>query len=734
MRSRVWPYALVAAATLLTLYLSASVILQQKRSDAQVEIEAIHSELELALATLSVRMSGMAHSIERMPELSPASYMALYAEATRSSTRVHERAMAFMPEMASPDRIRAIVAELDGEFDAVGYPEFQLFPSQRSGTLFPAVMVEPYDSRANVFGYDMGSSEVRVSAALEALAQGVMKASAPIALTQDVDPAEASFLLFYPVYFPGEEVISGASRAVLGAGVTPAALLADHVSLYDRHVVQVEIAIGGVTLPVTVGQEPRSSNLLIPLMGGVTMDDIRTSGFDVPFVATVYYAPSVLDLLLPFVMASLVALLGLLLVYRVRAREAAKVALERALRAKETELGEIYRVKAQSQRIEALGRLVGGVAHDFNNILSVILGNLELLKERDVPAEDEVLVDDAVTATQRGAHLTRQLLSVGRKSYLQPAAFDAAGALEETATMLSRVLPESIRLKAVSATGLWTVQADSDGLQNALLNLAINARDAMDGRGTLTLEATNTQITPGDLSDPSDDGLPPGRYVTISVTDTGTGMAPEVLDRAFEPFFTTKRAGEGSGLGLASVLGFCRQSNGTCRITSELGMGTTVHILLPVSEDAVVDRAPSPDARGKTWGMGRILLAEDEDTVAKVMSAQLTAAGYGVTRVGSADAALQRLDAGERFDLLITDSVMPGRIQGVELTRQVEAKWPDMAQLLISGYPHEGGQGDGVTRRHAALSKPVEKQALLRLVGQLLEARKAPMVVVEDRP
>jgi signal transduction histidine kinase/ActR/RegA family two-component response regulator len=719
-----WHTLLVAAASLVAAVLAAAVLIQQKRSNAQVEIEAAHSELELALATLSVRMSSMARAMEQASDLTPSRYSGFYGDVTQSATRVPERAMAFMPEIASLSQVEAAAAEFAPDYQAAGYPAFRLFPEAPTEALFPVVMVEPGPSRPNVFGYNMGSSIARLAAGREALAAGVMTISAPIVLTQDAGLADVSFLLLYPVYFADPEPATGASRGLLAAGVTPAALFDEHLTFYDRHIVEVVIGIGSVALPVTLSGAFDENALRVPLVRDMTMPDIRTSGFDVPFRASVFYVPQMVDFAVLLAVAALTALVGLLVVNTVQARAASQEALEAALRAKEAELSEAYRIKARSQRVESLGRLVGGVAHDFNNILSVILGNLELLKERGAQNEDAPLLEDAVSATHRGAHLTRQLLSVGRKSHLQPKPFDVARALEDSAAMLARVLPESIELTTASAAGLWTAQADPDGLQNAVLNLAINARDAMQGRGKLVLEAVNSRVTHDYVDDRLEDELAPGRYVAISVTDTGPGMPAEVLERAFEPFFTTKHATDGSGLGLPSVLGFCRQSGGTCRIYSELRVGTTVQILLPVSEPALEEPETAPVAEAVTRGEGRILLAEDEDAVARVVQAHLEAAGYTVTRVPTADAAWAQLEGGEVFDLLITDIVMPGRIQGAELARLVEVERPDMALLLISGYPQEAAiEGNGVALHHAVLAKPVPKPDLLRMVERLLSAR-----------
>lgn len=704
-------------------------MLEQRRSDALVEIESAHSELELALATLSVRMAGMATALEREPSLTPAHFADVYGRATLPSSLVPERALALMPEVATPDQLADLVQDLASDYAQAGYPAFELFPTAESETLFPAMLVEPAASRPNVFGYNMAASPERLRAARNALEQGVMTTSAPVSLSQDADSSRASFLLLYPVYLPQLDPATGVTHAVLGAGMTPADLFADNVILFNQHVLDIEIGIAGVPLSVRLAKPDDAGALRLALVRDMEMPIIRTSGFDVPFRATVFYFPTAVDAAWIAMAAFLAALTSILALRALTARETAQEALQAALAQKEAELREAYRIQGRSQRIEALGRLVAGVAHDFNNILTVILGNIELMKEENWNRADAPYIDEAEKATLRGAHLTQQLLSVGRKSHLEPQRLSLADSLHESASMLNRVLPESIGLTVVPAAGLWTVEIDPDSFQNAMLNLALNARDAMDGQGKLTIEAGNTRITPDYIAERQEEEMAPGRYVVVSVSDTGAGMSNAVIDRAFEPFYTTKHTTDGSGLGLASVHGFCRQSGGSCRIYSELGVGTTVRMYFPAVEDNATARSVHEHASTVTSSLGgaRILLAEDEDGVARVIVRHLEVAGYRVRRVSTGDAAWELLQNDEPFDLLITDLVMPGTIQGAELARRAEASYPQMELLLISGYPQEAAiEGNGVATRHPVLTKPIPRTELLSHVDALLKSQAAP--------
>lgn len=377
---------------------------------------------------------------------------------------------------------------------------------------------------------------------------------------------------------------------------------------------------------------------------------------------------------------------------------------------------------ARSQRIESLGKLVGGVAHDFNNILAVILGNLELLAEEDEANADNDLLQDALAATWRGAHLTRQLLSAGRRSHLKPVRIDLDALLSDSVSMLRRVLPESITIHVTNPPEVWPVLADPDGLQNAVLNLAINARDAMFGKGKLIVEAANIEVTHDHLSARPDEELALGPYVCISVTDTGSGMSPDMVEHAFEAFFSTKNPSEGAGLGLPSVMGFCRQSGGGCRLYSEPGVGTTVRLLLPIDREHKTEDLQEVQDDVLPGASSHILLAEDEDSVAQMVQKQLEKAGFTVTRVSTGDAAWSLIENGAAFDILVTDLVMPGNIQGAELARRVEDRFPGAKILLMSGYPQEAAiVGNAISARHIVLTKPVPRSYLISALKRLLQ-------------
>jgi signal transduction histidine kinase/CheY-like chemotaxis protein len=354
--------------------------------------------------------------------------------------------------------------------------------------------------------------------------------------------------------------------------------------------------------------------------------------------------------------------------------------LEDANRQLRTQMDERARVEEtlrQAQKIEAIGQLTGGIAHDFNNLLMVISGGLDMLNRRDDPARRKKLMDGMQQAAQRGAALTKQLLAFSRRQQLKPEAVDLKRQIGGMQELLDRSLRGDVHVTFRFADDLWPVAVDPGELELVILNLAVNARDAMPNGGTIEVEAKNAPSEGGDL-------------VRLSVKDTGTGMSQEVQTRVFEPFFTTKDIGKGSGLGLAQVHGFAEQSGGSIEIESTLDVGTTITLLLPRSLET-----PGPDehhlvdlniARPDAGKSGSVLLVEDDDEVAELVTEMLDELGYDVTRTASATAALGALANGRHIDILFSDIMMPGGMNGVDLAREAQARRKHLPILLTSGY------------------------------------------------
>ncbi|MBC7939081.1 MAG: PAS domain S-box protein, partial [Chitinophagaceae bacterium] len=375
----------------------------------------------------------------------------------------------------------------------------------------------------------------------------------------------------------------------------------------------------------------------------------------------------------------------------------------------------------QAQRLEAVGQLTGGVAHDFNNLLTVILGNADLLAE--MLADNPSLLPLAQmtrTAAERGAELTQRLLAFARKQALQPQAVDTHQLLASMDALLRRTLPAHIDLELVRAAGQWPALVDPAQLESAVLNLVLNARDAMPAGGKITLETANAWIDQ-DYAERHADVLP-GQYVLLTVSDTGAGMAPGQLARAFEPFFTTKGPGQGSGLGLSMVYGFIKQSRGHVKLYSELGQGTTVRLYLPRADSAPSVLTPAA-VRGvqELHGSARVLVVEDDALVRRHATDALTGLGYAVLAAEHGDAALAILRQRADIDLLFTDIVMPGSLNGRQLAEAALVLHPRLKVLYTSGYTenaivHHGRLDRGVH----LLPKPYRSLDLARKVHAVL--------------
>ena len=373
----------------------------------------------------------------------------------------------------------------------------------------------------------------------------------------------------------------------------------------------------------------------------------------------------------------------------------------------------------QSQKMESIGNLAGGIAHDFNNLLQVIGGNLQLLgADMAGNARAAQRVENALLGVSRGAKLAAQLLAFGRRQPLEPKVVNVGRLIRGMDEILRRSLGEQIEIETVVAGGLWNTMVDPANVENALLNLAINARDAMEGGGRLTIEAGNAYLDSDYARFNAD--IAPGQYVMLAVTDTGHGMTPEVVANAFEPFFTTKPAGKGTGLGLSMVYGFVKQSGGHVKVYSELGKGTTIRLYLPrstQSEDVLTEL----DAIPMRGGEETVLVAEDDDAVRDTAVALLAGLGYRVLKARDAASALSIVESGVQVDLLFSDVVMPGPMTATELARKARERQPALKVLFTSGYTenaivHGGRLDAGVN----LLGKPYTREALAAKIRQVL--------------
>jgi len=387
--------------------------------------------------------------------------------------------------------------------------------------------------------------------------------------------------------------------------------------------------------------------------------------------------------------------------------------------AAETALLQQQQRSAEAQRLESLGQLTGGVAHDFNNLLTVIVGTADSLLDR-VSADLRPRVDAILYAADNATALIKQLLAFSRRQALQLAPLDMNGTVTAMEEMLRRSLGARVETEFVLAPNLWRAYADRAQIESALLNLAINARDAMPDGGKLTIETHNAHLDAHYAS--QNDGVTPGDYVALAVTDTGTGMTPEVRERAVEPFFTTKEVGKGSGLGLSMIYGFARQSKGHVKIYSEVGRGTTVRLYLPRSVNEG-DEAPAPIVPGSHAGAEIVLVVEDDAQVRELAATSLRELGYTVIEAANGPEAVLALDAEGHIDLVLTDIVMPGAMTGKEVAEHAIKARPNVKVLFTSGYADASVMRNGLVKAGARfLSKPYRSGQLAATVRALLDA------------
>jgi PAS domain S-box-containing protein len=358
---------------------------------------------------------------------------------------------------------------------------------------------------------------------------------------------------------------------------------------------------------------------------------------------------------------------------------------------------------AQSQKMEAIGHLTGGIAHDFNNLLMIVSGQAQLMKKRAKDPKDIRSIDAIEQAAQSGANLTRQLLTFARRQRLTNITVNLAERLMAIRDLLISSVGGAVNLEVQPAPGLWSVETDVGELELALVNIAVNARDAMPRGGTLTVSARNVSLQNDDAT------LLTGDFVALSLTDTGDGIPPDVLARIFEPFFTTKEVGKGTGLGLSQVYGFARQSGGDVHVSSKLGEGTAVTLYLPRSHAVVVSPAVKGCDSEEIHGRGTVLLVEDNPQVSDVSKLLLEQLGYDIVRVDRPAAALDLLSGKNDFVFVLSDIVMPGDMDGMALARAIQERHPKLPVLLATGY---SGAAERAGVEFPILRKPYDQSTL----------------------
>ena len=416
--------------------------------------------------------------------------------------------------------------------------------------------------------------------------------------------------------------------------------------------------------------------VLCALVFGIALSMVINTGrFDVGFYAGRLYV---------LFAASVVPIVFLVEAARVYGRLDEALALAQDSNA---ELARSQQELAQAQRLEAIGQLTGGIAHDFNNLLTVVIGNLELIaRSGGDAAKIERLAQSAMKAARRGEHLVRQLLTYARRQINHPQTVNLNQLITNVENLMHRVIGEQVEVVSLLSPVLAPVQIDPAQFETAILNLAINSRDAMAGGGQITIETQNVLVDQQRIA--NDPEITPGPYVMIAVSDSGTGMSPAVRARAFEPFFTTKEVGKGSGLGLSQVYGFAKTAGGYVNIYSELGIGTTVKLYLPQSPSRpmMVEASPKTASLGATGGRGTILVVEDDQDVLTVTAESLRELGYQVVTAVDAAGALKILRGDQPIDLLFSDVIIPGGTNGAQLAVTARHVRPELKVLLGSGY------------------------------------------------
>jgi len=603
-----------------------------------------------------------------------------------------------------------------------GFPQYATYPAGERESYVNIVYIEPLDARTRrAMGFDVSSEALRRAALDRARDSGEAAITGKIRLVQEPqEEVQPGFSMFLPFYKGDVLPASLEDRRARIAGYVYApfrmydlmrGILADRRSIvsfaiYDGGVPSAENLMYDSAL-VGAGEGRRRTQNTLDIGGRRwTLQFTDSAAFRAANNSFDPQAAAIGGILVSFILFALTLLLRRMLFERRQSAEA-MVEAERKL--------------AQAQKMESIGHLTGGVAHDFNNLLQVILGNNDLLVEElaDRPTL-RAMAEMSRAAAERGAELTHRLLSFARKQPLDPRPTDVNKLVIGMDALLRRTLGAQIEIVSVLG-GSWHGLLDAPQMESAILNLCLNARDAMPGSGRVTIETANAVLDESPTTDNAE--FVPGDYVMVAVSDNGVGMDADTLARAFEPFFTTKDVGQGSGLGLSMVYGFVKQSKGHVKIESAPGQGTTVKLYLPRAWQAEA-AAPAAENADLPVGTEKILLVEDDDLVREHVCGQLRGLGYRVVSVSSGAAAMEALSRFADIDLLFTDILMPGGMNGRELAEKARVLRPGLRVLFTSGYSEVAWPG-GATRDagEALLQKPYRRHDLAR---RLREAFASP--------
>jgi signal transduction histidine kinase/CheY-like chemotaxis protein/integral membrane sensor domain MASE1 len=604
-------------------------------------------------------------------------------------------------------------------------PGFEIREVNRSGQrrrsaerdkYYPVTYVEPPKGNEHIVGFDLVSEAGRRAAIEQAIGTGRVATTPPIRLVQ-ADGDQAGILLIFPV-----------NEGPNGPGVVSVALRMG--TFVSGIVAPVDPILNVRLVDVEQDNELYSGFGLLADSAAAYEDTFDFGGrhYRIETVPTALYLQQhrrwqSWGVLVAGVVST--GLLGALLLLSTGYTRRVETVVDERTRDLETvnqrlqlEVREREQAEAalrQAQRMEAIGQLTGGIAHDFNNLLTVVSGNAALLHDN---APDDVIARRAsaiIRAAEQGVRLTRQLLAFSRRQTLRPESVDLRQRTHEIAEMLSRSLREDIEIAVDIPENLWPVMVDPAEFELALLNLAVNARDAMPSGGRLHVKAQNLLFCPGDAAP---EGLI-GDFIAMTLSDTGTGMTREVLAHAFEPFFTTKEVGVGSGLGLSQVYGFAKQSGGAALIESELGQGTSISLFLPRATNISTNPCPAASDAVLATARARILLVEDDDGVAEATAELLRDIGFQVLRVRDGKAAFAALDRNSTIELVMSDIVMPGGISGLELARALREHRPELPVVLATGYSQYALQA--VKEGFRLVEKPFSREVLAAAIRAAAE-------------